>query len=187
MLQRDALASVSFCYNHCYHKHLWRSRPIEYCISEIKYLIDNYKIDGVCFVDDLFGPNAKYTRDVCEKLIQSKFDIVWGCNMQANTMTKDELLLMHKAGCRWILVGIESGSNERQKLIGKNLNLEKTKEVLKYCSEIGIFVTVSCIIGFPDETQEELKQTIKYMQELSANAKFANFVGFLPNQCCVKK
>lgn len=58
--------------------------------------------------------------------------------------------------------------------------MEKAKEAMDYCRDIGIFTTVACIIGFPDETQAELKQTVKYMQELNATAKFVNFMGVLP-------
>jgi len=137
-------------------------------------------MDGVCFVDDLFGPNQEYTKAICEKIIDSNINFVWGCNMRSDTCSEEELKLMYEAGCRWILFGIESGSRERQKVIDKNLNLDKTKEVVDFCREIGIFVTTTFIIGYPDETEEELKETIKYMQELNANTKFPNFIGVLP-------
>jgi len=169
-----------YCYNHCFHKHLWRARPTEYFLSEIKYLVENHGMDGVCFVDDLFGPNQEYVKDVCEKIIQSNINFVWGCNMRSDTCNKEELQLMYKAGCRWILFGIESGSKERQKIIGKNLDLDKTKEVVNYCRKIGIFVSSTFILGYPDETEEELKETIKYMLEINTNTKYPNFIGVLP-------
>lgn len=169
-----------YCYNHCFHKHNWRARPPEYFLSEVKYLVENHGMDGVCFVDDLFGPNQEYVKDVCEKIINSNISFVWGCNMRSDTCKKEELQLMYKAGCRWILFGIESGSKERQKVIGKNLNLDKTKEVVNFCKEIGIFVSSTFIIGFPDETEEELKETVKYMLEINTNTKFPNFLGVLP-------
>lgn len=172
--------TCSFCYNHCFNKHQWRIRPIEYCLEEIKYLIENYGMDGVMFSDDLFTPGLKYTKEICGKIMDSGLDFIWGCTMRADTCTEEELELMYKAGCRWIFFGIESGFPERQKLLGKNLDLEKVRRIADFCTKTGIFVSSNYIIGYPDETEEELKTTVAYIKSLNVPGKFASFLGVLP-------
>lgn len=170
----------TYCYSPCFSKRTWRARPTEYILSEIKYLVENYELDGIYFADDLISPNKDYLFGFCKKIRECCIPFFWGCNMRSDTCNKEELQLMYNAGCRWILFGIESGSKERQKIIGKNLNLDKTKEVVDFCREIGIFVSSTFILGYPDETEEELKDTIKYMREINTNTKYPNFIGVLP-------
>lgn len=172
--------SCSFCYNHCFHKHTWRVRPIEYFLQEAEYLITHHGMDGVMFSDDFFTSGLKYTEEICGKIEDSGLNFFWGCTIRADTCTKEEIALMHRAGCRWVFFGIETGSPERQKKIGKNLDLQKTKDIAEYCQEVGVFVSSNFIIGYPDETEEELKASVEYMKSLNCNGKFASFLGVLP-------
>lgn len=170
----------TYCYCMCLHKGVWRPRPFNHILSEIKYLVDQHGLDGVCFTDDLFGPSKKHIDSICDSIIDSGMKFAWGCNMRADSCTKEELQKMYDAGCRWILFGIESGSKTRQKLIKKNIEIDVAQRTAQYCKEIGIYTTVTFIIGFPDETEEEIQQSIQYMQALDADAKFPNFCGIIP-------
>ncbi len=177
---KGCLFQCTYCYNSCLAKNAWRARPPEYFLSEIKYLVENHQMDGVFFIDDLFGPSPAYVQMICEKIIESGIEFVWGCYTRADLCTKETLQKMHDAGCRWIMFGIESGSEERQKTTKKRLSLNKTKEIVAYCKEVGIFTNTTFMLGFPGETDEELKQTVKFMQELDADAKVPNYCGILP-------
>ncbi len=174
---KGCTGQCAYCYSPVYTKCIWRPRPTEYVLSEIKFLADRFNIEGVYFADDLFSPNKQYLFNLCEKLIQSGLGLVWSCDMRADICTKDELDMMYKAGCRWIFFGIESGSAERQKAIKKRINLKKAEEVIDYCNKIGIITTTSFIIGFPDETEEELKQTVSFIKGLNSDVKVAAFFG----------
>lgn len=170
----------TYCYNMCLHKGVWRPRPFDYILSEIKYLIETHGMDGVCFTDDLFGPSQKHVNAICDSIIESGMKFAWGCNMRADNCTKEELQKMHDAGCRWILFGVESGSKTRQSLIKKSIELDTAQKTALDCKEIGIFTTATFIIGFPEETEEEIKDSIEYMLALDADAKFPNYCGIIP-------
>ena len=170
----------AYCYNSGYSKGKWRARPPEHHISELRYLVDNYKIDGVYFVDDLLSPNNEYLINFCNKLIESDLNIFWSCDMRADLCTKEGLQLMYDAGNRWIMFGIESGTAQGQKFIKKDLDLEQAKKIMDYCDEIGIFTTTTFITGLPDQTEEDLKETIRYMQELNSKVKIAGIFGPFP-------
>ena len=158
----------------------YRVRPPEHILSEIKYLVEKFKLDGIYFADDLISPNKDYLSDFCRMIRESGIDFLWGCNMRADTCTKEELQMMYDSGCRWILFGIESGSEKRQQTIKKRLNLKKAKETMDYCKAIGILTTTSFIVGYPDETEEELKDTVNYMLELHSDVKVTGTYGVIP-------
>lgn len=170
----------TYCYSPCFSKRTWRARPTEDVLSEIQYLITNFDLDGIYFADDLISPNKNYLSDFCLKIKESGISFYWGCNLRADTCKKEELQMMYDAGCRWILFGIESGSPERQKAIKKQLDLHKAKETVRFCNEIGIFTTTTFIAGYPDETEEELKETIRYMLELNSDVIVTGTYGVIP-------
>jgi anaerobic magnesium-protoporphyrin IX monomethyl ester cyclase len=177
---KGCFCQCTYCYNPYISKCVWRPRPAEYYLSEIKYLVENCGMDGVCFADDLLGPNNDYLTEFCNNIIKSGIRFIWGGEFRADSCTKETLQLMYDCGCRWLYFGIESGSEERQKDIKKRLNLQKTKATISYCSEIGIVTSTSFIISYPDETREELMNTVGYMQELKADLLIPSFYGPIP-------
>lgn len=177
---KGCLYNCSYCYNPLSCNHIWRARPTEYFLSEIKYLAENFGMDGVFFADDLFSANREYLSRVCNDIAASGIDFVWGCDMRADICSRADLQMMHDSGCRWIYFGIETGSSERQNKINKSLNLSRIKEVFFNCAEIGIVSITSFIIGFPDETEQELKETVDYMQRINSNVKLPYFFGPVP-------
>lgn len=149
-------------------------------MSEIKYLVENCGMDGVCFADDLLSPNNDYLTDFCNNIINCGIEFIWGGEFRADMCTKENLQLMYDSGCRWLYFGIESGSDERQKDIKKRLNLKKAIETVAACSEIGIVTSTSFIISYPDETEDELKETVRYMRDLKSDLLIPSFYGPIP-------
>jgi radical SAM superfamily enzyme YgiQ (UPF0313 family) len=177
---KGCTGTCAYCYNSGYAKGKWRARPPAYFISEIRYLKENFKIDGVYFVDDLLSPDREYLSILCNKLIESNLNIYWSCDMRADMCEKEDLQLMYDAGCRWIMSGIESGTPCGQKVIKKNLDLDKVRRNMDYCDEIGIFTTATFITGLPDQSEEDLKASIAYMTALNAKVKIAGIFGPFP-------
>jgi len=177
---KGCFCQCTYCYNPYFSKCVWRPRPSEYYLSEIKYLVETCGMDGVCFADDLLSPNEKYLIEFCNNIIKSGIKFVWGCEFRADMCTKEDLQLMFDSGCRWIYFGIESGSEERQKLIKKRLNLIKAKETICFCKEIGIVTSTSFIISYPDETEEELMESVRYLKGLQSDIILPSFYGPIP-------
>jgi len=73
-----------------------------------------------------------------------------------------ELLeIMAPAGCTGIFYGVEVGSAKMQRIINKGLDLEQAKEIIDKTERLGIHTTVSMIVGFPDETWQDVKETVQ--------------------------
>lgn len=177
---KGCTGQCTYCYNSGYAQGVWRARPAEYYIRELKWLVERYQIDGVYFVDDLLSPNREYLQTFCKNLMDSGLNIHWSCDMRTDLCEKEDLQRMFDAGCRWIMFGIESGTPSGQEIINKNLDLDKTKQLMDDCDEIGIFTTITFVTGFPYQTEADLKETIRYILSLNAKVKIGGIFGPFP-------
>jgi len=168
----------AFCFNEGYHRCKWRKRPNEYVISEIKELVSKHGLDGVYFADEMFGLNKKEMYDLCNRLRDLEPRIIWGCDTRLGHMNRDDLQLMYDSGCRWIYYGVESGSPEMLERIHKGIDLETIDRDIAYCREIGISSHCGIIIGLPDETEAQLRNSTRLLLRLDPN--FVAAVPFLP-------
>jgi len=109
--------------------------------------------------------------------------ISWDCEATINRVTPPILKELKKAGCFNISYGIESGSENRLRELGKAyVTQEKVKQVVKWTREAGLSVRGYFMFGFVGETKEEMEETIKFGKEL--NLDFATFSLLVPLPGC---
>ncbi|HZJ77173.1 MAG TPA: hypothetical protein VFD52_00020 [Clostridia bacterium] len=58
---------------------------MDHILSEIRYLVDTYQLDGIYFSDDLISPNVDYLSFFCSAIREGGVDFYWGCNLRADT------------------------------------------------------------------------------------------------------
>ncbi len=174
-------ANCTFCSNRHFHQGKNRCRAPEQVMRDILYLTKNYGMDGVYFSDELWCPNRELRTQLCNRLIEENTGIVWGCQMRLGVLNEDDVKLMYKAGCRWILFGIESATKERIKSIKKSIDIDIAEETVRWCENAGITVQASFIIGFPGETKEEVRRTVEFAEKINASLTLINILIPLPN------
>jgi anaerobic magnesium-protoporphyrin IX monomethyl ester cyclase len=72
-------------------------------------------------------------------------------------------LALREAGCRKLIIGVESASNKILNLIHKKIDLAQIEVLLKNCSEIGISIDLEIIIGFPHESDQDFLDTYSFI------------------------
>lgn len=168
----------TYCFNPSYHRSVHRKRPPEHVIEEIEYLVKNYGIDGIYFADEFWYPGKDDMQTFFRLIEERNLKFVWGCQSRLGTFSREDFQHMFDTGCRWILFGVESGCEKRNKETKKNIDIKGAKETFDICREVGIITQSSFIIGYPGETEEELKQTVTYAFSLEADLLPLN--GFYP-------
>ena len=163
-------SACTFCFNHEFNKSTHRKRPMENVLAEIRFLQENYGVDGIFFADELWGKNKTEILDNCKKFAESGLKFTWGAQIRIGMLDKEDLAVLYDCGCRWLYFGIESGCPERLKKIKKNIKVERVLTDVKNCYEAGITVWSSVIVGYPDETEDELRQTVDLCKEISKYA-----------------
>lgn len=158
---KGCFGHCTFCYNARFNCSSHRIRPVEHVLQEIHFLFEHFSVDGIIFNDDLMFANSDEMYRFCSAFRQAKIPITWGCFGRIGQFNKDDLKYMYSSGCRWLFFGIESGSKTMLRTIKKGIDYEKIEQTYKDCAEIGIVARAGFIIGFPGETEEQLKDTIK--------------------------
>ncbi|MBU0686997.1 MAG: B12-binding domain-containing radical SAM protein [Candidatus Margulisbacteria bacterium] len=116
---------------------------------------------------------SRETADEFLSLIAHK-NIAWACSSRLEALDEPLIKKLKKAGCRGMLIGVESASPQIQRQIKKNLPLSMLPKVVKLLSQHEIQSTLSFIIGFPNEKASQIDKTLNM-------ALSAKLYGFLAN------
>lgn len=149
--------------------------------DDVERDVNEFHASRIHFVEGTFGVNKKIALRMCNELIRRDLHekIEWSTGGRVDTLDKELLEKMRKAGCNYIGFGVESGDPELLRIIGKNTSLEQAKKAFEICKELGIKTEANFILGHPFETEKTVLKTIKFAKELKADhATFAILVPF---------
>jgi hopanoid biosynthesis associated radical SAM protein HpnJ len=113
--------------------------------------------------DDTF--TAEPTRAVEISKGLHRLGLTWSCNARAN-VDYETLREFRNNGLRLLVVGFESGNQEILNRARKGITLQRARQFMKDCHELGIKVHGTFIMGLPIETRETIEETIRFAQEL---------------------
>ncbi len=146
--------------------HLRRRSPLN-VIEEIRQLQKTFSIDGIFFHDDTFTINKQWVLEFCRLLKEHSVNILWGCNSRINTVDEEILEAMYAVGLRNIHFGIESGSQRViDEIYQKKIDLSVVERVLAMTKAKGIYTFGFFMLGAPQETEQEIHQTIDFARRL---------------------
>jgi anaerobic magnesium-protoporphyrin IX monomethyl ester cyclase len=145
----------------------YRRMSPERLFAEVKYVVDRYGVKeifddaGTLFV----GPPLK---KFCQLLIDSGYNkkVVYSCNMRLNALNQEYYDLMGKANFRFILYGMESANQETLDKLDKGLKVEEIEEGVRMAKKAGLEPHITVMLGYPWETEDMAKNTIKLAREL---------------------
>jgi radical SAM superfamily enzyme YgiQ (UPF0313 family) len=135
-------------------------------VEQIKNLYHNYGIRQIMFYDDTFTVLKKVCLEFCELLEKEKLDLSYVAYVRGDCLGKELAAAMKRSGCHQVLMGIETGSPEIAKRIGKPIEKEKYKESVRIAHENGLEVRGSFIIGNLGETQKTMEDTLNFAIDL---------------------
>jgi len=156
-----------------------REIPMPRFLEQLKAALEKFIPDEIQIVDDNFShKNGRIIEAFCDGVLAMSLRVKWKCQLRADQLCEDLVKKMAQAGCFEADFGVESGNQEIQKRIKKNLNLDKTKEVVSCVSGTGIRTKAFFMLGFPDETYQHLADSINYAITLKQNG--LSDVAFFP-------
>ncbi|MFC2025015.1 B12-binding domain-containing radical SAM protein [Chloroflexota bacterium] len=162
-----------FSCKYCASPQLWhkivRLRSVSNVLGELEYLKTKHNSVTIHFADDTFTLDRRRAKEICRQIIGRRLDIEWTCDTRADCLDKELITLMKKAGCVKIKIGVESGSDRILKMMQKGVTKDKIRQAVDLIKGAGLHITAYLMAGFPDETNEDLLQTIKFARELDAD------------------
>jgi radical SAM superfamily enzyme YgiQ (UPF0313 family) len=162
---RGCPAQCTFClWPQTLSGHAWRKRSTDDVAAEMKWAKENFPhVKEFFFDDDTFNIQKVRTIELCEKL--KPLGITWSCTSRVTT-DRDTLKAMKEAGCRLLIVGFESGDPQILKNIKKGATVERARDFVKDCHDLGLIIHADFILGLPGETRESIRNTINFAKQL---------------------
>ncbi len=179
----SSIISSRGCPNDCYfcaiHKvwgNTYRMRSAKNVLEELTILSKKYGVKEIFIEDDNFTVSKKRTIEICKGVIERKLDLTFNARsgIYPNTMDKEVLYWMKKAGFYRLMFGIESGSQRvLSKVIHKRIDLINVRKIIKLANNMGFITGGWFILGMPGESINDMKETIKFAS--TSNLKYKRY------------
>jgi radical SAM superfamily enzyme YgiQ (UPF0313 family) len=158
--------SCIFCSGHRMFGPKVRFRSPGLVVDEIEKLQRDFGLAKINIVDDTFTLNHSHTRAVCKEMLRRNLKMKWSVFARVDRISDDLAQLMNRAGCEWVLFGVESADGGILKTIKKGFTPEEVRRGVKIAAEAGINVFNSFILGLPGESQETARKSLAFGDEL---------------------
>ena len=155
---------------YCCTPEIWgrklRHRSVAKVAEEIAHVQRHHHTSTFYFWDASFTADRAYALSLCDKLISDRLNIRFSCQTRVNIVDDELLGRMRKAGCHNIDFGIETGSPRILKLIHKDTTLDQVELATKLCHKHNINWNAFFIIGFPQDTRQDILDTMEYFKKI---------------------
>jgi len=165
-----------FCASHTTLGRRFRAHSPEYVLHEMEYLMGKYGIKHFIFNDDTFTMNKNRVMEICSLILQKNMKIEWYCFARVDTLDRELLSMMIKAGCNSIGFGIESGDATVLRNLKKGITLEQSRKAMRICNEFGLETYAFFILGSPGETLDSVQRTVNFSKEIRPTLAFFNMM-----------
>ncbi len=151
-----------------------RYRDVDKLIEELDYLRNTYNAQAILFRDPTFTLNKKRIEELCDKMIEKKYNYLWACETHPTCLTTQLIDKMKAAGCVAITIGVESRTEDvLVKSHRFDTKEEKLIEMINYCEKNNVKIMAGYIFGNLNDTISSIKNTINYAKLI--NTSYAQF------------
>lgn len=179
------LFTTRACPFHCVYCHKMfgktlRKRSPENVMAEIRALHDAHGVREIEIVDDCFNLDLPRAKAIFDLIVASglRLRIMFPNGVRGDHLDEEFMAKGRAAGVAAMSFGIETASPRLQKLLHKNLDLEKVSRSIALAREHGIMTLGFFMLGFPTETADEMEATIDYAARSALHA--VNFFAVTP-------
>lgn len=154
----------------CFSSKFWdktRYFSAEYVINEIRCLVKHYNPLRITFCDDLFIADKKRLEKIVELIKGEKFykKVKFTVSVRANLVNDDSAGLLKEMGVDIVCMGLESGNERILKFLkGFSATIQDNRNAINCLKKYNLQVSASFIIGSPDETREEIMDTLSFIK-----------------------
>lgn len=151
---------------------IWFRSP-EKVVEEIDFLVNNYKVKNIRFLDELFTLKEERVVQLCDLIIERGYDLNIWTYARIDTVNERMFRKMKQAGINWIAYGVESGSNLVRRGIRKKFDSRAIEKAVSMAHDCGLYVIADYMFGLPDDDIETMRETLDMAKQL--NCEYANF------------
>jgi ribosomal peptide maturation radical SAM protein 1 len=142
----------------------FRQKSAQRVVDEAAHLSSRYEPEMLSFSDNILSRD--YMKSVLPYWAAQGSQTPKFFEVKAN-MTRNEVILLKRAGIIQIQPGIESLVDSTLRIMGKGVSGAQNIALLRWCMEIGVEAHWNLLYGFPGEDPASFVQTTKLIQKLS--------------------
>jgi radical SAM superfamily enzyme YgiQ (UPF0313 family) len=140
---------------------------VDRVLSEIRAYKEYYgEYHNIYWGDETFTLEIGHTLELCAAL-KAEGNIFYDCQTRLNCLSTPSIVkALAASGCRWIEVGLETMNQQSQDIFKQGVKMGTAEEILASIRDEGIAACSFMVNGFPNQTLDEMKQSIDWTCEL---------------------
>lgn len=146
----------------------WYARDPAHVADEIQHWVERAGATNFPFQDLTAIIKKEWVVAFCRELIRRDLRITW----QMPTGTRCDVVdaevadLLARSGGRSLSFAPESGSERTRQLIKKKMKTESLMRAVRAATDAGLNLSILLVIGFPHDTAEDLRETVRLVRVL---------------------
>jgi radical SAM superfamily enzyme YgiQ (UPF0313 family) len=167
-----AIQATRGCPYRCFYCDVYKTtihhfrKSVDTIYDEVKMIAD-LGVKRIEFIDDIFNVKKKDFVEFFRRVTRDKLGVkfFFPTALKGDLLDKESIDAMMEGGSIGVNVSLESASPRMQKVMRKNLDIDKFRENLEYiCKNYPDAVTtLNTMHGFPTETEEEAMMTLNFI------------------------
>ncbi len=156
--------NCTFCSIHLHMGKRFRAHSSHNVLDHIALLTGKYRVRHIYFEDDNLTQDKDRFEKILDGLIENNSGITWDTpNGVRAELSKELIAKSKKSGCIHLVIAVESGSQKNlDTIVKKKLDLQHVEQTAIACKDLGLDLSAFFIIGFPQETIEDMQTTLDY-------------------------
>jgi anaerobic magnesium-protoporphyrin IX monomethyl ester cyclase len=167
IMTRGCPNRCTFCGAKAVHGRRIRRRSVGNALQELIHLKETYGVDGFWVLDDTFTLDPEWVRSLCSAIIANGLRFRWGTQTRVDALDPPTLEALREAGCVQLDFGVESGSSRVLRRLKKAAKPEQVVRAFSLARTAGLRRMASFMVGNPDETMEDLEETLRFAKRIS--------------------
>jgi tRNA A37 methylthiotransferase MiaB len=169
-----------FCMNH--NGRVARKRDVDRVIAQIENLIDKHGAKHIRFGDEIFTIDMERTHMLLDEMMARGIHkkITWDCQTHVRFVDLAITKKMKAANCLRVDMGIETGDDEKLRVLGKGTTIKMIEEAFEAARQADLPFGTLLIIGHPNETKESIKRTLDLAVRFNPDTPFISVMTPFP-------
>lgn len=145
----------------------YNARSPQHVVKELKLLKEKFNFDHIWFSDDIFGLKPGWVYEFANLVEKEQLSFKFKIQARADLLLQDNYIKdLARAGCDDIWMGAESGSQKILDAMDKGTTIEQIRTATRLLKQHHIKPSFFIQFGYLGETKDDIKKTIRMINEL---------------------
>lgn len=140
--------------------------PLSVIRQDVIDLMNTPQVSIINFTDETLNLPVNTFKTFLQMLIDTGRPPFWFSFVRADQIDEETAVLMKKSGCRAVMIGFESGSDQLLSTMNKQTTVQKLLKAHQIIKQQNILTIAYFIIGFPGETRGTIEETFRFIQAI---------------------